>query len=183
MARSRPIVALLRGINLGPTRRIPMPALRELLSGAGYDDVRTYVQSGNVVLSSDRPPDAVARELEGLLAEEFGFEVPVVARSGEELADVVARDPLGDVADNPKRYQVTFLESELPEGVAARLASLRVDPERLVIDGRELYTWHPDGVARSKLWAQTASSKGLGGVAGTARNWTTVTTLLAMANE
>jgi uncharacterized protein (DUF1697 family) len=160
-----------------------MPALRELLSGAGYDDVRTYVQSGNVVLSSDRPPDAVARALEGLIAEEFGFEVPVVARSGEELADVVARDPLGDVADNPKRYQVTFLKSELPSEVAARLEGLRVEPERLVIDGRELYTWHPEGVARSKLWAQTASSKGLGGVAGTARNWTTVTTLLAMANE
>jgi uncharacterized protein (DUF1697 family) len=160
-----------------------MPALRELLSGAGFDDVRTYVQSGNVVLFSDRAPAAVADELEGLIAEEFGFEVPVVARTGEELAAVVARDPLGDVADNPKRYQVTFLDSELPPEVASRLEALRVEPERLVIDGRELYTWHPEGVARSKLWAQTASSKGLGGVAGTARNWTTVTTLLAMANE
>jgi uncharacterized protein (DUF1697 family) len=182
MAASRPIVALLRGINLGPNRRIPMAALREVLTRAGFEGVRTYVQSGNVVLSSDRPPAAVARELEGLIAAEFGFEVPVVARSRDELASVVARNPLGDVAENPKRYQVTFLESELPAEVASRLEALRVEPERLVIDGREIYTWHPDGVARSKLWAQTASSKGLGGVAGTARNWTTVTTLLAMAD-
>jgi uncharacterized protein (DUF1697 family) len=183
MADSRAIVALLRGINLGPRRRVPMAALRGLLTEAGFEGVRTYVQSGNVVLSNDRPPEAVARELEGLIAAEFGFEVPVVARSRDELAGVVARDPLGEVAEDRKRYQVTFLESELPAEVAARLDALRVDPERLVIDGRELYTWHPNGVARSKLWAQTAAAKGLGGVVGTARNWTTVTTLLAMADE
>jgi uncharacterized protein (DUF1697 family) len=94
----------------------------------------------------------------------------------------VELNPLGDVADNPKRYQVTFLASELPSEVAAKLGALQVDPERLVIAGRELYTWHPEGVARSKLWARTASAKGLG-VVGTARNWTTVTTLLTMADE
>ncbi len=179
------MVALLRGINLGATRRVPMPALRELLAGAGFEGVRTYVASGNVVLPmpGDRSAEVVARELEGLIAERFGFEVPVVTRTRDELADVVARDPLGEVAENPKRYQVTFLESELAPEVAARLEELRVDPERLVIDGRELYTWHPEGIARSKLWARTAAAKGLGGVVGTARNWTTVTTLLAMADE
>lgn len=180
--RSGAIVALLRGINLGSTRRVPMPALRELLTGAGFEGVRTYLQSGNVVLSSDRPPEAVARELERLIAAEFGFEVPVVARTRDELAEVVARDPLGSVAEDPKRYQVTFLESELAPEVVARLKDLRVEPERLVVDGRELYTWHPARVARSKLWAQTAAANGLGGVVGTARNWTTVTTLLEMAD-
>jgi uncharacterized protein (DUF1697 family) len=187
MAGFARVVALLRGINLGPTRRVPMPALRELLSGAGFEDVRTYVQSGNIVLSYDRShdgsPESVARRIEGLIAEEFGFDVPVVVRTRNELADVVALNPLGDVADNPKRYQVTFLQSELPAETAARLEALRVDPEQIVIAGRELYTWHPEGVARSKLWARTAATKGLGGVVGTARNWTTVTTLLEMADE
>ena len=183
MAGFARVVALLRGINLGSHKRVAMPALRELLTGAGFEDVRTYVQSGNIVLSADESVDALARRIGVLITERFGFDVDVVVRTRDELAAVVARDPLGDVAVNPKRYQVTFLESELPAEVAERLRALRVDPERLVIDGRELYTWHPEGVARSKLWAQTASSKGLGGVVGTARNWTTVTTLLAMADE
>jgi uncharacterized protein (DUF1697 family) len=172
---------LLRGINLGPHKRIAMPALRELLASAGYGRVRTYVQSGNAVLSSDASPGELRDETEQLIAERFGFDVDVLVRTREELAEVVARDPLGDVAVNPKRYQVTFMASELPDEAAARLESLRVEPERLVIAGRELYTWHPDGVARSKLWTRTAG-KDLGVVA-TARNWTTVTTLLAMADE
>jgi uncharacterized protein (DUF1697 family) len=182
MATFRPIVALLRGINLGPNRRIAMPALREALADGGFEGARTYVQSGNVVLSAGGSPDSVARQLERLIAARFGFDVDVVVRTRDELAAVVALDPLGDVAMNPKRYQVTFLASELDPEVAARLQALRVEPEQLVIAGRELYTWHPDGVARSKLWARTASREGLG-VVGTARNWTTVTTLLAMADE
>jgi uncharacterized protein (DUF1697 family) len=181
MAGSR-LVALLRGINLGPHKRIAMPALREALSQSGFDAVRTYVQSGNVVLGARGSPDSVARELERVIAARFGFEVDVVVRTRDELAAVVALDPLGNVAVNPKRYQVTFLASELDPEVTARLEGLRVEPERLVIAGRELYTWHPEGVARSKLWARTASRDGLG-VVGTARNWTTVTTLLAMADE
>jgi uncharacterized protein (DUF1697 family) len=181
MAASGRLVALLRGINLGPNRRIAMPALRELLSGGGFEDVRTYVQSGNVLFGTDAPPEAVAREVERLIADRFGFDVDVVVRTQDELASVVALNPLGDVAVNPKRYQVTFLASRLPPEVAASLESLRVDPERLVIAGRELYTWHPDGVARSKLWARTADRRL--GVVATARNWTTVTTLLAMADE
>src|SRR5690348_234259 len=108
MAGFARVVALLRGINLGPNRRVPMPALRELLGAAGFEGVRTYVQSGNVVLSGKGSPRSVARRIEELIAEEFGFEVPVVVRTRDELADVVARDPLGDVVANPKLYQVTF---------------------------------------------------------------------------
>jgi uncharacterized protein (DUF1697 family) len=174
-------IVLLRGINLGPHKRIAMPALREALCEAGFEGVRTYVQSGNVVLGSDAPPEGLGGEVERVIAECFGLDVDVVVRTRDELAAVVALNPLGDVAVNPKRYQVTFLASRLPPEVAASLESLRVDPERLVIAGRELYTWHPDGVARSKLWARTADRRL--GVVATARNWTTVTTLLAMADE
>ncbi|MBV9839693.1 MAG: DUF1697 domain-containing protein, partial [Solirubrobacterales bacterium] len=108
-------VLLLRGINLGSTRRVAMPALRELLSDAGFDDVRTYVQSGNVVLSSDASPAQLARESERLIGERFGFEVDVVVRTRDELAEVVRLNPLGEVAVNPKRYQVSFLSAELDQ--------------------------------------------------------------------
>jgi uncharacterized protein (DUF1697 family) len=174
-------VVLLRGINLGPRNRVAMPALRELLAGAGFANVRTYVQSGNVVLETRRTPAAVARACEELIAAELGLDIAVVARTRDELAEVVRRDPLGDVADNPKRYQVSFLESELDPQIAERLSRLAAGGERVQVIGREIYAWHPGGVARSKLWAGLAG-KGLG-VKATARNWTTVTTLLQMADD
>ncbi len=170
-------VLLLRGINIGK-RRVAMPALRELLTGAGYGDVQTYVQSGNVVLSSDASPRQVERESAALISERFGFEVPVVVRTRTELARVVKANLLEDVADNDKRYQVCFLDRKLDAKTADRLRGLVVEPEALAIDGREIYAWHPEGVARSKLWNAIAS-KSLG-VTGTARNWTTVKTLLEM---
>jgi uncharacterized protein (DUF1697 family) len=174
-------IVLLRGINLGPSRRVPMADLRSLLSGAGYADVRTYVQSGNIVLSSDAEPAELERVCAQLISEGFGFSVPVVVRTRDEVAKVVAANPLGEVADDPKRYQVSFLHESLDADTAERLRALVVEPEALVIHSREIYAWHPRGVARSKLWNELAG-KGLG-VTATARNWTTVTTLLAMADQ
>lgn len=174
-------IVLLRGINLGPKRRVAMPALREALTAAGFDDVQTYLQSGNVVLSSDAQPDELATSCERLIAEAFGIEVPVVTRTRDELALVVERNPLGHAADNPKRYQVSFLSAPIDAGLVQRLEAAAVPPEQFAAIGRELYAWHPDGVARSKLWNALAGT-GLG-VTATARNWTTVTTLLAMASE
>jgi uncharacterized protein (DUF1697 family) len=174
-------IVLLRGINLGPSRRVPMADLRTLLTTAGYGDVRTYVQSGNVVLSAPETPAELEAEAARLISDQFGFDVPVIARSRDELAAVVALNPLREVATNPKRYQVSFLSEQLPDDVVETLQSAAVGDERLVAHGRELYAWHPDGVARSKMWNALAG-KGLGAVA-TARNWTTVTTLLAMADE
>jgi uncharacterized protein (DUF1697 family) len=158
-----------------------MPDLRALLGEAGFADVRTYVQSGNVVLTSRAPPAKVGARAEALIAERFGFEVDVIVRTADELGSVVARNPLGEVAADPKRYQVSFLDAEPDPEVVERVSGLSVDGERLVVIGREAYTWHPAGVARSKLWAKLASVGGLG-VRATARNWTTVTTLLEMAS-
>jgi uncharacterized protein (DUF1697 family) len=172
---------LLRGINLGARNRIAMPALREVLAKAGYEDVRTYLQSGNVVLSSDAPAEKVARECERLIRKHFGLDIDVVARTRDELADVVKRNPLGKVATNPKRYQVSFLAKKPAAAVVKELASVAVGGEKLVQAGRELYAWHPDGAARSKLWAQLAGPKL--GVTATARNWTTVTKLLELLDE
>jgi uncharacterized protein (DUF1697 family) len=158
-----------------------MPALREALSGAGHHGVRTYVQSGNIVLDSSAAADDLAAKCKALIASAFGLEIAVVGRTRDELAEVVDRNPLGDVAENPKRYQVSFLSAEPAPEVVAKLSGLAVGDERLVAIGRELYSWTPDGIARSKLWGGLAG-KALG-VQATARNWTTVTTLLQMADE
>ena len=173
-------IVLLRGINIGPRNRIAMPALREALAEAGFDDVQTYLQSGNVVLTSRAGPETVARKSEAVIAGRFGLEIAVVVRTRDELAEVVRRNPLGDVASDPKRYQVSFLSAKPTAEVVRKLEGLAAGDEQLVADGRELYAWHPSGVARSKLWAALAG-RGLG-VTATARNWTTVTKLLELAD-
>ena len=174
-------IVLLRGINLGARNRVSMPELRELLAGAGFEDVRTYLQSGNVVLSSDLTEKGLARKIKRVLADGLGLELEVVVRTRHELAKVVRLNPLGDMATNPKRYQVSFLSAKPEPDVVEQLTELAVPPERFVAIGRELYAWHPAGVARSRLWARLAG-KQLGVVA-TARNWTTVTSLLALADD
>jgi uncharacterized protein (DUF1697 family) len=174
-------VVLLRGINLGPRNRIAMPELRDALGEAGYDGVRTYVQSGNIVLESDEEPAALETAIEALIAKRFDLEIPVIVRTRTELAGVIERNPLAEVATDPKRYQVSFLAQALEPQRVQQLNETATGPERVVAVGRELYAWHPDGVARSKLWAKLAGADL--GVKATARNWNTVQKLLAMAEE
>ena len=154
-----------------------MADLRDALSGFG--DVRTYLQSGNAVISSDRSPEEARAECERLIERRFGFHVDVLLRTGDELTAVVRRNPLVEVADNPKRYQVSFLEREPDPALFASLVQLAVGAESYELIGRELYAWHPEGVSRSRFWAKLAAG-GLG-VLATSRNWTTVTALAEMA--
>ena len=129
-------IALLRGINLASKRRVAMGDLRELLEGAGYDDVRTHLQSGNVVLSSSLSPRRLETALERQLKKRFGFEVRVLVRTRAELEKVVERDPLGDVATNGSRYLVSFLSKRLPTKIARGLESADIAPEQVVVSGR-----------------------------------------------
>jgi uncharacterized protein (DUF1697 family) len=174
-------VVLLRGINIGPRNRIAMPALREALAEAGFEDVETYVQSGNVVLTSEAKPDTVRRKVEQVIAERFGLEIAVLVRTRADLARIAKANPLRKVATNPKRYQVTFLESKLPAATVKQLEELAAHGEQVVARGREVYAWTPDGIARSKLWAKLAGA-GLG-VTASSRNWTTVEALRDLAGD
>ena len=115
------LIVLLRGINLGPRNRISMPELREALEDAGYDDVRTYLQSGNVVLTSSASAKKVASQCERVIADRFGLEIDVVVLTRAELAKVVERNPLARVAKDPKRYQVSFLEAKPAAKTAAAI--------------------------------------------------------------
>jgi uncharacterized protein (DUF1697 family) len=170
-------VALLRGINVGRARQVDMPRLREMLAARGYGEVRTHLRSGNVVLDSDLAEGRLAAELTSAIAEEFGMDVPVVLRTGKELARIVADDPLGILATDPSRYSVTFL----PQAPAKDLVAALPPPEdgEYRVAGRELYLWLPDGMAHSPMatwkWGR------LLGVEGTNRNWNTVTKLAELA--
>lgn len=173
-------IVLLRGVNLVKRNRVGMPELRRALTAAGFADVRTYLQSGNVVLSSRAAAGRVATRVRQVVKETFGHDITVLVRSPDEMAEVVRRNPLASVATNPRRYIVTFLSGELPDGFAADLASVATQ-EPFAMVGREVYSWHPDGIGRTPLWERLAS-RSLG-VAATSRSWTTVNALRAMADE
>ncbi len=173
-------VALLRGINVGGHRRVPMADLRALADGLGHRDVRTYVQSGNLVSTVPERPEADAvAELEGAIEAAFGFGVPVVVRTRAELAAVVAADPLGELGPEPKHHHVLFL-AEAPDPERVRELELADHaPDTFVLRGREVFLSTPDGIHDSKL-ARALSDKRLGTTV-TGRNWRTVEALLALA--
>jgi len=157
-----------------------MPELRDVLTKAGFAGVRTYLQSGNVVLTARGKGEHVAGKVHTLIEQEFGLDIAVVTRTRAELAKIVERNPLAKVAKDPKRYQVSFLDTRPSRDVVRRIEETAGAEERVVVAGREIYAWHPDTIARSKLWALLAGQSL--GVTATARNWTTVEKLLQLAD-
>jgi uncharacterized protein (DUF1697 family) len=139
-------VALLRGINVGPGNRVGMAPLREVFTELGFSDVATYVNSGNVVFSGRR---AGVAKIERAVAERFGFDVPVVLRTRDELAATVAANPLAAVASNASRYLVLFGDGEIDPARADDVAC--GDGEEFAVRGREAFLWLPGGVQNSKL--------------------------------
>jgi uncharacterized protein (DUF1697 family) len=174
-------VALLRGVNLGRTRKVAMADLRRWLTELGYGDVRTLLQSGNAVLTSDRRPAELEREISKRLEEEVGFPVPCLIRDHDDLRRVLDTDPFGKIATDHARYAVAFLSGP---PVKSRLATLAPDafaPELFHVGEREIYVWYPDGIHRSRLTGEL-TERNLGVVA-TLRNWNTVRKLAEMAED
>jgi uncharacterized protein (DUF1697 family) len=172
-------IALLRGINLASRNRVAMPALRAALEEAGYEDVATLVQSGNILLTSTKQPKTLEREISALVKTEFGVDAATVVRTRDELAGVIERNPIPDGPSLPKLFQVTFFSDEPDAAAVAKLAAQDFGTERVEVIGREAYAWHPEGIQKSKL--ARALANGLRGD-GTARNWNTVTKLLELAD-
>jgi uncharacterized protein (DUF1697 family) len=167
-------IALLRGVNVGGNKRVEMARLRALLEELGYRDVRTYVNSGNAVFSGPRRSE---RHLEAALAKAFGFEVPVVLRTRDELADVVQANPLAKLATDPAKHLVIFCAAE----ASTELDPADFAPETFHVRGREVYLWAPGGIGTSPL-AKVLATQSLGDNS-TARNWRTVEKLLALAED
>jgi uncharacterized protein (DUF1697 family) len=177
VAASTRYVVLLRGINLGKARQVAMPRLRELLEERGHAAVRTHLRSGNVILESALGEETLATDVSGAIEAEFGFAVPVVVRTGAELAAVVTGDPFATEATDPARYLVTFLTEPPPPDKVDALP--KADAGDYLVRGRELYLWLPDGVTNTPLAAWKWDQ--LLGVPGTARNWNTVTKLAELS--
>jgi len=178
-------IALLRGVNVGGRRRVPMAELREVIAGLGCTGAATLLQSGNAVFSRRSGPSGpggeqeLRAELEAALAERFGFAVDTVLRDADELRAVVRANPL-PVGD-PSRFLVLFLREEPDAAALARLDTAAFAPEAMAVGAREVYFDLPDGLGRAKL--PDAAARALGGPVATGRNWRTVLSLLKLAEK
>lgn len=171
-------VALLRGINVGGHRKLPMADLRQHLAAAGSTGVRTYIQSGNAVF--DHPvddPAEVRSQIESAIAAGAGFAVDVVLRTGDELRATIAANPYPEATTEPTTLHVVFLSNAPPDGALAPLEGAHA-PEELTLVGRDLYLHLPNGLGRATL--PTAVERLRLPVTTTTRNWNTVTKLAAM---
>ena len=190
MARDGVLVALLRGINVGGRNAVPMAALREVCEGLGWGDVRTYIQSGNVVF---RPPAAAgaggtkrAAALESALErgiqERFGLAISVVVRGAAAWARSAASNPFPDASQREPNLVMMCLSKQPPRRDAAEVLRGRAaDGERVEVAGDAVWIHYAGGAGRSKL--SPAVLDRAAGSAVTARNWRTVVKLSELAGE
>jgi uncharacterized protein (DUF1697 family) len=171
--------ALLRGINVGKAKRIAMADLRASMEGLGYTDVRTLLNSGNVVFSAPRKDTAaIAAAIEKAIVTRFGFSAAVVVVTVDALESIVAADPLSKVAANPSKYLVAFVVDSATLAGARPLTAQAWAPEALALGNDAAYLWCAGGINDSKLaLAFNRATRD----AATMRNWATVLKLLAAA--
>ncbi|MFE3018800.1 DUF1697 domain-containing protein [Streptomyces sp. NPDC059256] len=176
---------LLRGINVGGSRKVPMAALREVLAELGHSDVTTYLQSGNAAFSSSSGDDeqALAAALERAIEKHFGFNVDCLVRDHAYLTAV--RDDCPFPADEleSKQLHVTYYSEQVAADRLAAVDRAAFAPEDFRLGDRALYLYLPEGLGRSKLAETLAKPRLLPGVIATTRNWNTVRKLVELTAQ
>ena len=167
-------ILLFRGINVGGRNLLPMKDLKTLLLGAGYEQIETYIQSGNVVLQSQQPPNDDIREL---MEQEFGFKPELIVLDEPLLMDAINSNPFE--ADEGKHMHFFFL-ADKPRPDQEKLTQLATASEQFLVTDSVFYLYAPDGIGRSKLAAKVEACLG---VSGTGRNLNTVNKLVDMLGD
>ena len=173
-------VSLFRGINVGGNKLVRMNALKELHESLGLQGVATYIQSGNVVFTSDDAnPAQLSRQIEEAFEHKFGFLSKVMVRTADELNSIIANNPFQNQPMKESKWVVAmFLASDPTSTAREDIQKTYSGPEELHITGQEVYIYYPEGIGRSKL-TNTFLEKKLKTM-GTARNWNTVLRLQKM---
>ncbi|MFK0280980.1 DUF1697 domain-containing protein [Streptomyces sp. NPDC090499] len=173
--------ALLRGINVGGNKKLPMAELRALMTGLGYDSVQTYLQSGQAVFSTARgDAESLAAELAGAIEERFGFSVDVLVRDHAYLKAVEADCPFPAAELAAKQLHVTYLSAPVKAERYADIDPAAHLPEEFRLGDRALYLYAPDGLGRSKLAEALSRPRIHKGLTATTRNWNTVVKLVEL---
>jgi uncharacterized protein (DUF1697 family) len=176
------MAAFLRGINVGGRAMLAMSDLKAALADAGLGDARTYLQSGNVVVTPpSQNPARLAKVMEEAIQSVTNRRIRAMVRTRDDLESVVAGNPLLEPGLKPASLHTVFLESIPDPSRVAELDPGRSPPDRFSVSGRDIYLLYPHGSGRSKLGLDYFEK--VLGVAGTARNWNTVTRVLEMLRE
>lgn len=177
-----PVIAMLRGVNVGGHNKISMEVLRDICGSLKLRNPQTYIQSGNVVFGSAESDLAkLAARLESAIEKRCGFRPFVIVRTAAEMRDVVARNPFaGRMNLDPAKLAVFFMATQPMPEVSQKLLDISVGSEEIRPSGREIYIYFPDGTGKSKLPPVLDRTLKM---PATARNWNTVNKLLAMAEE
>jgi uncharacterized protein (DUF1697 family) len=171
-------VALLRGVNVGKAKRVPMAELRALLAGLGYERAATLLNSGNAVFHGARGTAAGhATKIAAALQAHFGFEVPVVVKGADELDAIIAANTLVDATTDPARLLVVFAQGREQLASVAAVAPLVSAPERLLVGADAAYLYCANGILESKAGAALLGKLGK---QSTTRNWSTTVKLQAL---
>lgn len=170
-------IALLRGINVGGHRKLPMAELKKILTGLGCLDPQTYIQSGNAVFGADRD---VGPELEDAIEARKGFRAAVLTLTRAQMAAAARANPFPDAVSEPKSLHLFFLSGKPKAGVEARLQQVRSPVESCVLKGKVLYLHTPELITGSKI---APAAERLLGVSATARNWRSVERILSLAGQ
>lgn len=171
-------ICLLRGVNVGGVK-VPMAELKAIASEAGFDNPRTLLASGNLVVDSDAPPETVADKLEAGIEAHFGRRIEVVVRTPGQWTALMAANPFPTQAkENGSKLLVMIMKDGIKEGAVETLRGFAVGEERVEAVAGDLFFWHPDGIGRSKM-AEKALPRLIG--VGTGRNWNTVLKLAELA--
>jgi uncharacterized protein (DUF1697 family) len=177
------LISMLRGVNVGGHHKIKMDALRALYESLKLRDPQTYIQSGNVIFrTEERDLVLLAKRVENGIERSFGFRPHVIVRTTSEMRDAIARNPFATRRGiHPSKLLITFLASDPGPEARDQVSKIKAEPEELRIDGRELYIYFPNGMARPKVsWAVLEKTLK---TTGTGRNWNTVTKLLEIAER
>ncbi|KFG73075.1 DUF1697 domain-containing protein [Streptomyces mutabilis] len=173
--------ALLRGINVGGAKKLPMADLRALLEELGYGSVRTHLQSGQAVFASGHgDEETLAAELAQAIEKRFGFPVDVIVRDHAYLRTVAEACPFPSAELEPKQLHVTYFSAPVDEQRFASIDRPAFLPEEFRLGDRALYLYAPDGLGRSKLAEALARPRVNKGLIATTRNWNTVTKLVEL---
>jgi uncharacterized protein (DUF1697 family) len=174
-------VALLRGVNVGKAKRVPMAKLRAVLSGLGYTGVATLLNSGNAVFRAPRgTPAKHSADISAAIATQLKVEVLVIVKSARELAAIVSENPIKAGAQEHPRFLVAFVQDARALSSLAPIESLVVPPEQFSVGKDAAYLFCATGILESKAGKALL---GKPGKSATTRNWATVLKLQALANE
>ncbi|MBM7169765.1 DUF1697 domain-containing protein [Streptomyces sp. G44] len=180
----RTYAALLRGINVGGHKKVPMAELRALLEGLGHSGVQTYLQSGNAVFTAAGGDEgSLAAELREAIGEHFGFAVDVLVRDGAYLRAVADACPFPTAGLEARQLHVTYFSAPVDAARFAAIDQSAFLPEEFRLGDRALYLYAPDGLGRSRLAEQLSRPGPTKGLVATTRNWNTVTRLVEMTRD